>query len=336
MYLPRRLSLLRAVKKTANLDLRQQKVIVVLSSDTEFDPPSKNGSWHHRSTARLLDGIPRLLEICDEHKAPATLFSEGKLVEELQELFSDLAKRHEIGCHSFAHEWLGSKRPPRWIPRNDELPVLSSGAKAEILKRAADRIEEAIGKRPRAFKAPFNSIDQPSTLHLLEQAGFETDSSLPCYNAETYRIPLAPAPTRHASESSLWAEGRMRLIEVPFMIRPRPLLFHPFDIREEIMDTVSRGMKIALESVDVQCRLDAISGRDTSLLHITSHPWEFSDIGSSIGYGDRNSRNLDKFLEEVTALYHVEFLTVSGFVKMWDEVCCRMHSGNIETTEKSN
>jgi hypothetical protein len=125
----------------------------------------------------------------------------------------------------------------------------------------------------------------------------------------------------------------MRLIEVPFTIRPRPLLFHPFDVREEIMDTVTRGMTLALESVDIQCRIDMLSGRNISLVHITSHPWEFSEIGSWGHKGKSNAKNLVAFLNEMTALYNVEFLTTSGFSRRWEEQCCPTHSSKHKRPE---
>lgn len=321
------------IKKTAHLDLREQEVAVLLSSDTEYDPPLNNRPWRSRSTVRLFDGLPRLQDICDRHNAPATLFCEGKLVAEFPEFFNELAKRHEIGCHSFAHEWLGTRPPPRWIPRKEELAILSPDAKARTLIRATESIEKAINRRPKSFKAPFNSIDHPSTLALLEQIGFETDSSLPCYNSTTFTPSFSATPTRHVSLSNLWTEGKMELVEVPFMVRPRPLFFHPFDIREEVMDTVSRGMKLALESVDLQCRIDMLSGRKISPVHITSHPWEFSQIGPEGRKGELNAGNLEAFLQRITTLYDTKFLTMIDFVEKWEEQCCRIHSSKIENTE---
>ena len=333
MYLPRRLWLSQIVKQTAKLDLHKQKIIVLLSSDTEFDPPDWDGSWRTRSTARLFDGLPRLLEICDRYKAQATFFCEGKLVEEAPDYFRNLAKDHEIGCHSFAHEWLGTKPPPRWIPRRDEFQVLSPGAKVQVLGRAAESIGKVTGRRPTSFKAPFNSIDHPSTLQLLEQVGFHSDSSLPCYNSQTFSGAFITTPTRHVSQCELWTEGAMNLIEVPFMVRPRPLFFHPFDTREEIMDTVARGMRLALESVEVQCRVDMASGRPFSPIHITSHPWEFSVVGPAIVHGRANAENLTRFLEEITTRYEVNFSTVNDFVEKWEREFCPTHSHKAASPE---
>jgi peptidoglycan/xylan/chitin deacetylase (PgdA/CDA1 family) len=331
MYLPRRLWLSRLVKNSAKLENRGRRVIVILSSDTEFDPPSGSRTWGNRSTNALLDGLPRLLDLCDSFGARATFFCEGKLVEVMPETFRNLSAKHEVGCHSFAHEWLGVKPPPRWIPRSWELPVLSVPAKLQVFRRATEAIEKSIGMRPVSFKAPFNSIDNPSTLSLLNEAGFDADCSLPCYNTESFSHPIRPTPTRHASSRGLWLEGEMRIVEVPFMIRPRPLFLHPFDVREEIVDTVARGMALALETVDIQCRLDYLSGKDLSAIHITSHPWEFSQIRPWGGNGKTNTQRLASFLTELSNIYDAEFLTVSGFVRKWEEESCRLHS-NIRSS----
>jgi peptidoglycan/xylan/chitin deacetylase (PgdA/CDA1 family) len=325
MYLPRRLWLSRLIKKSADLPIHDQRVIVILSTDTEFDPPGRGG-WWKRPYDRLLDGLPRFVNICDRHDASATFFCEAKLIEAMPDLFRALALKHEIGCHSYNHEWLGTNPPARWIRSRHDFAVLSVEEKARVLKRAAWSIQNSIGKKPTSFKAPFNSIDHPSTLVLLEQAGFNTDSSLPYYNNESFAHPLRIAEPRHLSDRVLWSEGRMHLLEVPFSTRLSPRFFHPLDFREEIRDTVAREMKLGLRSVEIQCRIDALAGRDISLVHITSHPWEFSAQKSERGDGKINARRLDNFLDQLISLYDVTFLNVSEFTNMWESEYCPIHS----------
>lgn len=326
MYLPRNLCLSRIVKFTANVNFENWKLFVILSSDTEFDPPSGNATWQKRSTDGLLDGLPRLLELCDEYEAPATLFCEGKLVEEFPEMLNKLGKKHEIGCHSYAHEWFGTRLPPRWIPCREEFRVLTINEKQSILARAAKAIERHVGRKVRSFKAPFNSVDHPSTFRVLERTGFDSDSSLPCYDSRSFTHPLLPTPVRHTSANDLWRAGDMRLVEVPFMIRPRPLLFHPFDVREEVVDTIPRGMALALESVDVQCRIDHLSGKVFSMVHITSHPWEFARVKPWGEKGVENTKNLRSYIGNLLSLYDVEFVTVSDFTDRWKKQQCQPNS----------
>jgi hypothetical protein len=118
----------------------------------------------------------------------------------------------------------------------------------------------------------------------------------------------------------------MRLIEVPFSIRPRPMFLHPFDVREEVMDTVARGMKLALQSVELQCRIDRLSGREFSLIHVTSHPWEFSHMKVEGIDGKGNIKRLRAYLDELLSRYDTRFLTVAEFTAMYEKESCPMHS----------
>jgi peptidoglycan/xylan/chitin deacetylase (PgdA/CDA1 family) len=335
MYLPRRLWLARLLKETAELRIQGRDLKIILSSDTEFDPPLENETWTTRSTRLLFDGLPTLLSVCDRFDISMTLFCEGRLVAGHPDLFRELRQEHEIGCHSYAHEWFGTRPPRIWIPHVEECIVLSSAEKTRILKRAMECIAQVVGRRPTSFKAPFNSVDHSVTLRLLEQAGFETDSSLPCYYKESFLRPLRPAPTRHTSETDLWGEGRMRLIEVPFMTRAKSLLLHPFDTREEVMDTCHRSMRLALESVDIQCRIDYLLGMDFSLLHLQSHPWEFSEIRPWGGRGKANARVLAEYFDQLSAKYNVQFLTVGQFAKKWDSEQSRIHAPRAYKTTRS-
>jgi len=328
MYMPRLLWLSRVTKASANIETKTRELFVIVSTDTEFDPPPNHGTWWDRPTTELRDGLPRFLEICDEFQIPATFFCEGKLVEELPDLFRDLARKHEIGSHSYNHEWLGTKPPFRWIQCRSDFTVLSVEAKMKILKRGAESIEKVIGRKPVSFKAPFNSIDHPSTLAILDRIGFLSDSSLPCYDNESFSHPLRPTPIRHTSEAKLWNRGEMCLLEVPFTIRARPLFFHPFDAREEVMDTVAKGMDLAMESVSIQCEIDALAGRDISLVHVTSHPWEFSALKPGGGKGKVNADRLTKYLEALVSTYDVRFCTVHDFSSIWEKGYCDLHSGS--------
>ena len=83
-----------------------QKLIILLSSDTEFDPPIAYETWKNRSSRATLDGMPTLLELCDRYNAPATLFCEAKLVEQLPDMFREIA-RERIRGENLAAEFSG-------------------------------------------------------------------------------------------------------------------------------------------------------------------------------------------------------------------------------------
>jgi peptidoglycan/xylan/chitin deacetylase (PgdA/CDA1 family) len=315
-------------KKTSHIETKGRKLAVILSTDTEFDPPPDDGSWWDRPTRGFLDGLPRFLEICDNFNAPATFFCEGKLVEQFPDIFRNLARSHEIGSHSYNHEWLGVRQPPRWIPCRNDLSVLSVNEKMKIIRKGINAIQVTIGIKPLSFKAPFNSVDHPQTLALLAKLGFGMDSSLPSYNNESFLHPLRPTISRHASETDLWEVGKLRLLEIPFSTRPRPMFLHPFDAREEVMDTVARGMKLAMASVDFQSRLDAMAGRSVTLMHVTSHPWEFSTMKPWGGDGKQNAERLVSYLNELTSYYDVTFFSVKGFSEKWKTEYYSNHSAD--------
>ena len=95
------------------------------------------------------------------------------------------------------------------MPHRGESRVLSTDEKGKLLKRASAAIEKIIGNKPVSFKAPFNSIDHPLSLAVLDQVGVHTDSSLPCYSTESFINPIRPTPVHHAAES----HGMIRCVD---------------------------------------------------------------------------------------------------------------------------
>jgi len=110
-------------------------------------------------------GTPRLLEILDRHKVPATFFVTG--VDSLihPELVPLLLKsgRNEIGIHGWIHEYP---------------PGLDSEAEEErLLDKAIARIGSLTGKKPAGYRAPSWAFS-PWTMDLIRKKGFVYDSSL--------------------------------------------------------------------------------------------------------------------------------------------------------------
>ena len=110
-------------------------------------------------------GTPRLLEILERHKVPATFFVTG--VDSLihPELVPLLLKsgRNEIGIHGWIHEYP---------------PGLDSEAEEErLLDKAIDRIQSLTGKKPAGYRAPSWAFST-YTMGLIQKKGFLYDSSL--------------------------------------------------------------------------------------------------------------------------------------------------------------
>jgi peptidoglycan/xylan/chitin deacetylase (PgdA/CDA1 family) len=87
------------------------------------------------------EDTPRLLEVLDRHRVPATFFQIGANVERLPAVARSVAEAgHTVGNHSFTHP-LFSLRGGRFI--------------AEELTRAQDAIERHTGVSPQWFRAPY-------------------------------------------------------------------------------------------------------------------------------------------------------------------------------------
>src|SRR5580698_1136954 len=110
-------------------------------------------------------GTPRLLEILDRHKIPATFFVTG--VDSLihPELVPSILKsgRNEIGIHGWIHEY-----PPGLDSEEEE---------ERLLDKAIARISSLTGKKPVGYRAPSWAFSS-HTMDLIHKKGFLYDSSL--------------------------------------------------------------------------------------------------------------------------------------------------------------
>ena len=110
-------------------------------------------------------GTPRLLEMLERHKVPATFFVTG--VDSLihPDLVPSMLRsgRNEIGIHGWIHEYP---------------PGLDSEAEEErLLDKAIARISTLTGKKPAGYRAPSWAFSQ-YTMGLIRKKGFLYDSSL--------------------------------------------------------------------------------------------------------------------------------------------------------------
>jgi hypothetical protein len=118
----------------------------------------------------------------------------------------------------------------------------------------------------------------------------------------------------------------MRLIEVPFMIAQSPLFANPWLLERTLLDVASEDMNRAMHAVDLQCRIDLAFGRAFTPIHLTSHPWEFSEIGPWGRDGRARAKVLTQLLGELSANYDTEFLSVDGFRATWETRYCPLHA----------
>jgi peptidoglycan/xylan/chitin deacetylase (PgdA/CDA1 family) len=109
-------------------------------------------------------GLPRILELLDRHELPATFMVPGQVAEEHPHACREIAARgvHEVGYHGYYHESVL------------ETPIAEE---RELMKRGMARLEDAFGQTPRGNRSPPFALG-PNTAELLEELGFEYDSSL--------------------------------------------------------------------------------------------------------------------------------------------------------------
>jgi polysaccharide deacetylase family protein (PEP-CTERM system associated) len=115
---------------------------------------------------RIYTGIERILAELEKRRLKATFFCLGWIAEKHPQVIRDIqAQGHHIGCHSYQHEL---------STRFDRKSFLNDTEKAKKL------IEDLIGEKINAFRAPGFSITENNTwaLEILAELGFEYDCSL--------------------------------------------------------------------------------------------------------------------------------------------------------------
>lgn len=127
--------------------------------------------------SRVEASTDRLLELLDRYSAKGTFFVLGWVAAHHPALIRRIAEAgHEIGCHSYAHQLIYDLTPAEF--RDDT-------------ERAISAIGDAVGDRPRVYRAPSFSITRQSlwALEILVECGFQYDSSIFPIMHDRYGIP---------------------------------------------------------------------------------------------------------------------------------------------------
>jgi polysaccharide deacetylase family protein (PEP-CTERM system associated) len=158
-----------------------------------FERFVERSQWD-RYESRVVENTRRVLRLLDEQQVPATFFILGWVAERFPQLVRDIQQAgHEIGSHSYWHRLVYQ---------------LTSDEFREDLVRSRDVLEQIIGQRVTAYRAPSFSITKDSlwALDILASEGFLSDSSIyPIYH-DRYGIPDAqPGLHRIATRAGdLW------------------------------------------------------------------------------------------------------------------------------------
>ena len=136
-------------------------------------------SWDSREF-RAEKNTDRILAILDQHQVKATFFIVGWIANKCPALVKKIAASgHEVGCHSYWHRKIYDLPP-------DEFK--------DDTRQAKDILEDITGRKIKGYRAPSYSITKKSlwALDILEELGFNYDSSIfPIYH-DNYGIPDAP------------------------------------------------------------------------------------------------------------------------------------------------
>lgn len=130
--------------------------------------------------SRVEQQTERILELLRGKNTKATFFVLGWVAKRHPKLLRSLVDEgHEIGCHSYAHELVYRLTPDGF--RQDTMEAVSA-------------IADAVGKRPRIYRAPSYSITAESlwALEILAECGFTHDSSIYPISHDRYGMPGTP------------------------------------------------------------------------------------------------------------------------------------------------
>lgn len=189
-----------------------------------------------------------LLELFDRRAAKATFFVLGCVGYAHPKLVQDIADAgHEVGCHGGWHQMLTRMTP---------LEVRKDLVWSKAL------LEDLSGKPVTAFRAPSWSIswDNLYVLILLEELGFEVDSSL-----QPFRTPLSGVAKVPRRPFHPVVQGKaLRLLEFPSCVDQVLGLNIPF----------SGGLYLRMmPTAIVDALLQRVRRRGPSMVYV--HPWEF-------------------------------------------------------------
>jgi peptidoglycan/xylan/chitin deacetylase (PgdA/CDA1 family) len=108
-------------------------------------------------------GLPRVLDLLDEHNVRATFFTPGWVAEQWPERFRDISQSgHEVAHHGYLHE---------------QFEKLSRTEQRDIIRKSQEIFDRHCGIRAKGFRLPSGDFG-PDTIDLLVEEGFEYSSSM--------------------------------------------------------------------------------------------------------------------------------------------------------------
>jgi peptidoglycan/xylan/chitin deacetylase (PgdA/CDA1 family) len=107
--------------------------------------------------------VPRILDLLEEYRLPATFFVPGKVVESYPKRMQEIVQSgHEVGHHGYMHELFVDK---------------SLDEQREIISRSQGIFREVLGREASGFRTPSGDFAR-ETPALLQEMGFRYSSSM--------------------------------------------------------------------------------------------------------------------------------------------------------------
>lgn len=144
-----------------------------------FDDVVRRDEWDNFQS-RVEKNTETFLDLLDAHNVKATFFVLGWVAEKYPQLIKKIDNSgHEVACHSFYHRLVYTQTPDEF---RDET------------KRTRELLENITGKAVIGYRAPSYSITKNSlwAIDILEELGFQYDSSIFPIHHDRYGVPDAP------------------------------------------------------------------------------------------------------------------------------------------------
>jgi hypothetical protein len=238
-------------------NVQGKEVFLTIGIDTEQDVDKKY--VHTGEYRNIREGIPRLLDIFDDLKVKPTWLITPDVAQNCRDIFTELAKKHEIGCHVHPEYFSGSIKGMRM---KKIFPQFSHQDQLEMLQKASSVISQNVGVHPRSFRAGRFGVNK-DTLSALESYGFNVDCSMTPFLDWGFRATL---PSSTASPHFIHV-GSSGILEIPVTI------VHPFGLFSAwFRPSVSSGS----DMINIM-KIRAQSREDPLVLNMMFHSMELID-----------------------------------------------------------
>ena len=223
-----------------------------------------------------VDNLDNILNIFKKHKANATLFVAGEILEYCPDLVKKWSKDFEVSCHNY------------WYVALDKINLPE---RERQIRDFVNLYKNILGYPPKGFRAPRNVIDN-NQFPILERYGFLYDSSvlprypwpIKLYAGYRGRAPIFPY---YPNINNYRKKGEMKILEIP----ESPISFSLPMIHIPFVATWLRKWGVKVFKI-------LLKSRKQDYLSFSMHSW---DSVKFVGKSHKNSgkiflRQLDEIL----------------------------------------